>query len=152
MIVQAQPFASSNDTLTKFCFVTFSSDTGRWVMSDTFINKNIKQVRPSKVVYASGILYWDCQEDLLWYDVTRGVTGSTKMPWKVQESNSEEWERHTIDASNNGMLMCTTIDKNGLAMHQLVTIGDHYWELKHQKGWKDIAEMGGGAFQFCHLV
>ena len=150
MIVQAQPFASSNDTLTKFCFVTFSSDAGRWVMSDTFINKNIKQVRPSKVVYASGILYWDCQEDLLWYDVTGGVTGSTKMPWKVQESNSEEWERHTIDASNNGMLMCITIDKNGLAMHQLVTMGDHHWELKHQKGWKDIVEMGGGAFQFCH--
>ena len=88
-------------------------------MSDTFDNKNIKQLRPSKVVYASGILYWDCQEDLLWYDVTRGIMGSTKMPWKVQESNSEEWERHTIDASNNGMLMCTTIDKNGLAMHQL---------------------------------
>ncbi|KAG2620719.1 hypothetical protein PVAP13_3NG204300 [Panicum virgatum] len=152
MIVQAQPFASSNDTLTKFCFVTFSSDTGRWVMSDTFINKNIKQVRPNKVVYASGILYWDCQEDLLWYDITRGITGSTKMPWKVQESNSEEWERHTIDASNNGMLMCTTIDKNGLAMHQLVTIGDHYWELKHQKGWKDIVEMGGEAFQFCYSM
>ena len=152
MIVQAQPFASSNDTLTKFCFVTFSSDTGRWVMSDTFINKNIKQVRPSKVVYASGILYWVCQEDLLWYDVTRGVTGSTKMPWKVQETNFEEWERHTIDASNNGMLMCTTIDKNGLAMHQLVTIGDHYWELKHQKGWKDIVEMGGEAFQFCYSM
>ena len=33
-----------------------------------------------------------------------------------------------------------------------MTIGDHYWELKHQKGWKDIVEMGGEAFQFCHSM
>jgi len=152
MIVQAQPFPSSNDKLTKFFFVIFSSDTGRWVISDTFVNKNIKQLRLSKVVYASGVLYWDCQDDLLWYDVTRGVTGSTKMPWKVQEFNFEEWERHTIDVCNNGMLMCITIDKNGLAMHQLVTMGDHHWELKHQKGWKDIVDLGDEPFQFCHSM
>ncbi|RLN30274.1 hypothetical protein C2845_PM05G18310 [Panicum miliaceum] len=152
MIVRALPFASSNDTLTKFRFVTFSSNTGRWVLSDTFINANIKQIRSSKVVYMSGVLYLDCQEDLLWFDVTRGVIGSTKMPWKLQESNFKEWERHSIDVSNNGMLMCTSIDKDGLAMYQLVTIGDHYWELKHKKGWKDIFEMSGEAFQFCHSM
>jgi len=151
-IVQAIPTKNISYTTMEFCFVIFSSDTGRWVMSNTIVNANIKEDECEKVVYASGVLYWDCQDDLLWYDVTRGLTGSTKMPWKVQESNSEEWERHTIDASNNGMLMCTTIDKNGLAMHQLVTIGDHYWELKHQKGWKDIVEMGGEAFQFCYSM
>lgn len=152
MIVKALPFATTNDALTKFRFVTFSSDTGRWVMSDTFIIANIEQVRCNKVVCASGVLYWDYQEDLIWFDVTRSVTGSIKMPWKLQESNFEGWERHSIDVSNNGMLMCTIIDKDGLALYQLVTIGDHYWELKHKKGWKDIMETSGDAFQFCHSM
>ncbi|CAN6333923.1 unnamed protein product [Urochloa humidicola] len=152
MIVHALPFTTTNGALTKFRFVTFSSGTGRWVMSDTMITTNIKQVRCDKVVYASGVLYWDYVEDLLWFDVTKSVTGSIKMPWKLQGSNSKEWERHSIDVSNNGMLMCTTINKDGLSIYQLVATGDHHWKLKHKKGWKDIMETSGDAFQFCHSM
>ncbi|CAN6170650.1 unnamed protein product [Urochloa humidicola] len=152
MIVQALQFTTTNDALTEFHFVTFSSDTGRWVMSDTSIIANIKPVKWDKVAYASGVLYWDCGEDLLWFDVTRSVTGSIKMPWKLQVSNFEGWERHSIDVSNNGMLMCTSINKDGLAMYQLVTIGDYCWELKHKNGWKDIIETSSDAFHFCHSM
>ncbi|CAL5077843.1 unnamed protein product [Urochloa decumbens] len=152
MVVQELPFTITNDMITEFRFVTFSSDTGRWVMSDTLITTNIKPVRCDKVVYASGVLYWDYGEDLLWFDVSRSVTGSIKMPWKLQESNFEGWEHHSIYVSNNGMLMCTTINKDGLTMYQLMTIGDHCWELKHKNGWKNIMETSGDAFQFCHSM
>ncbi|CAN6196726.1 unnamed protein product [Urochloa humidicola] len=149
MIVQALPLPTTNDALTEFRFVTFSSDTGRWVMLDTLITANIIPVGCDKVVYASGVLYWDYGEDLLWFDVTRSVAGSIKMPWKLQAPNFKWWKRHSIDVSNNGMLMCTSINKDGLAMYQLV---DYCWELKHKNGWKDIMETSGDAFQFCHSM
>ncbi|KAF8781019.1 hypothetical protein HU200_000988 [Digitaria exilis] len=152
MIVQALPLTTTNGMLTKFRFVTFSSNTGQWVMSDTSINAKIEKVGCDKVVCANGILYWDCEDHLLWSDVTKSVAGNIKMPWKLQGSNFEGWERHSIDVSNNGMLLCTTIDKDGLAMYKLVKVDGQCWELKHKKGWKDIMELSGDALQFCHSM
>ncbi|KAF8694809.1 hypothetical protein HU200_037905 [Digitaria exilis] len=80
------------------------------------------------------------------------VAGNIKMPWKLQGSNFEGWECHSIDVSNNGMLLCTTIDKDGLSMYKLVKVDGQCWELKHKKGWKDIMEMSGDALQFCHSM
>ncbi|KAJ1291327.1 hypothetical protein BS78_02G308300 [Paspalum vaginatum] len=157
MIVQAlSSFATTNDTLANLRFVIFSSDTGCWVMSDTTITTNIKQKYCDKVVYSGGILYWDYKENLVWFDVATSAAGVIKMPWNLQAgqgSKLDKWKDHNIDASNNGMLICTTIDKNGLAMQRLAKRGDgYYWDLKHKKGWKDIIEMSGDTFHFCHSM
>jgi hypothetical protein len=150
LIVQALPTATINNTLVEFHFISFSSDTGRWVMSNNMITANMEKVECQKVVYSSGVLYWDYQEDLLWFDVGRSAVGSIKMPWKLPGFHVDEG--HSIDVSSNGMLMCTTISKDGLAMYQLVSIGDYHWELKHTKGWKSIMEMCCDEFQFCHSM
>uniref|UniRef100_K3ZCZ1 F-box associated domain-containing protein n=1 Tax=Setaria italica TaxID=4555 RepID=K3ZCZ1_SETIT len=150
-IVQAFPFKNTNNTSVEFRFVTFSSDTGRWVMSSTTVNGIIKQTQYDKVVYASGVLYWDYQEDLLWCDVAKSAGGIIKMPWMLQGSKSKEWDHHSIDTSSDGILMCTTTGTNGLAIYQLVE-GGVYWKLKHKKGWTDIIEVSGDAFQFCHSM
>ncbi|KAJ1258928.1 hypothetical protein BS78_10G113600 [Paspalum vaginatum] len=109
-----------------------------------------------KVVYSGGVLYWDCTENLVWFDVATSAIGIIKMPWNLQVgegSKPDEWKDHIIDASNNGMLMCTTINKNGLTIYHLVKIGDsYYWELKHKKGWKGVIETSGDAFHFCHSM
>ncbi|OQU78798.1 uncharacterized protein LOC8079865 [Sorghum bicolor] len=151
MIVKAFPLSTINDTLVKVNFISFSSDTGQWVMSSNMIIANMKEVICQKVVYASGVLYWDYQEDLLWFDVERNEVGSIKMPWKMQGFNVHE-ERHSIDVSSNGLLMCTTTNKDGLAIYQLVRIVNYHWELKHTKGWKSIMEMYCDEFQFCHSM
>ncbi|OEL20339.1 hypothetical protein BAE44_0018642 [Dichanthelium oligosanthes] len=151
-IVQASPFRSTSNTSIEFRFVIFSSDTCRWVMSNAIVNANIKKAKCNKVVYASGGLYWDYLDDLLWFDVSRSVGGIIKMPWMLQGSKSKEWDHHNIHTSNNGIVVCTTISKDGLAIYHLVEGGVHYWELKHKKGWTDIMEVSGDAFQFYHSM
>ncbi|XP_062202766.1 uncharacterized protein LOC133905073 [Phragmites australis] len=150
MVVQASPSEFTTDTSVEFHFVIFCSDTGRWTMPDTTVTANIAPIC-NKVVYSGGVLYWDYQQHLLWFDVTRSAAGVIEMPGKLQGSTFDERDRHNIDASNNGTLMCTTIGKDGLSMYHLVKRGDdaHCWELKHKKGWKDIVEKSGDAFQFC---
>ncbi|CAM0146139.1 unnamed protein product [Urochloa decumbens] len=151
-IVQAFPFKNTNDTSVEFRFVIFSSDTGRWVMSNIIVSGNIKKTKCDKVVYASGVLYWDCNEDLLWFDVSRSAGGIIKMPWMLQGSKTQEWDCHNIETSIGGILMCTTIGKDGVVIYQLVEGGVRYWELKHKKAWADIIEVSGDAFQFCHSM
>ncbi|CAN6342715.1 unnamed protein product [Urochloa humidicola] len=152
-IVQAFPFKNTNDTSVEFRFVIFSSNTGRWVMSNTTVSGNIKKTECDKVVYASGVLYWDYHEDLLWFDVSRSAGGIIKMPWMLQGSKTQEWDHHNIETSIDGILMCTTISKDGLVIYQLAVEGGvRYWELKHKKSWPDIIEVSGDAFQFCHSL
>ncbi|CAN6355893.1 unnamed protein product [Urochloa humidicola] len=152
-IVQAFPFKNTNDTSVEFRFVIFSSNTGRWVMSNTTVSGNIKKTECDKVVYASGVLYWDYHEDLLWFDVSRSAGGIIKMPWMLQGSKTQEWDHHNIETSIDGILMCTTISKDGLVIYQLAVEGGvRYWELKHKKSWPDIIEVSGDAFQFCHSM
>ena len=151
-IVQAIPTKNISYTTMEFCFVIFSSDTGRWVMSNTIVNANIKEDECEKVVYASGVLYWDYQDSLLWFDVSRSSGGIIKMPWMLQGSKSEKWDHHSIDTSIDDVLVCTTITKDGLAIYRLVEGGIHYWELMHKKEWKSIMEVSGDAFQFCHSM
>ncbi|KAL6622862.1 hypothetical protein ACP70R_032741 [Stipagrostis hirtigluma subsp. patula] len=151
MIVQAISFALTDDNLVDFCFVIFSSLTGRWVMSDTVIRANVEK-RCNKVVYASGVLYWDYQPNMFWFDVKGNATGVIKMPGKLQGFTSEECDRHNIDVSDNGMLMVTTVNKDGFAVYGLVKKDAHYWELNHKKGWKEIMEMTGDGFQFYHSI
>ncbi|CAN6360795.1 unnamed protein product [Urochloa humidicola] len=152
-IVQAFPFKNTNDTSVEFRFVIFSSNTGRWVMSNTTVSGNIKKTECDKVVYASGVLYWDYHEDLLWFDVSRSAGGIIKMPWMLQGSKTQEWDHHNIETSIDGILMCTTISKDGLVIYQLAVEGGvRYWELKHKKSWPDIIEVSGDAFKFCHSM
>ncbi|RLN29090.1 hypothetical protein C2845_PM05G18980 [Panicum miliaceum] len=151
-IVQAIPIKNTSYTTIGFRFVIFSSDTGRWVMSNTIVNANIKEDECDKVVYASGVLYWDYQDNLLWFDVSRSSGGIIKMRWMLQGSKSEKWDHHSIDTSINNVLVCTTITKDGLAIYRLVEGGVHYWELMHKKEWKSIMEVSGDAFQFYHSM
>lgn len=132
-IVQAIPIKNTSYTTVEFRFVIFSSGTGRWVMSNTIVNANIKEDECDKVVYASGVLCWDYQDNLLWFDVSRSSGGIIKMPWILQGSKSEKWDHHSIDTSINDVLVCTTITKDGLAIYRLVEGGVYYWELMHKK-------------------
>ncbi|CAN6333806.1 unnamed protein product [Urochloa humidicola] len=152
-IVQAFPFKNTNDASVEFRFVIFSSNIGRWVMSNTTVSGNIKKTECDKVVYASGVLYWDYHEDLLWFDVSRSAGGIIKMPWMLQGSKTQEWDHHNIETSTDGILMCTTTSKDGLVIYQLTVEGGvRYWELKHKKSWADIIEVSGNAFKFCHSM
>ncbi|KAL6851892.1 hypothetical protein ACP4OV_020077 [Aristida adscensionis] len=153
MIVQPNSIALNNNVkVVEFGFVIFSSLTGRWTMSDTKITANIVK-QCNKAVYASGLLYWDSWPDMIWFDVNTSAAGVIKMPWNLQGYIHDGWEeRHNIDVSN-GMLMCTTVNKNGFALSRLVRRGDaHYWELDHQKDWKEIMETSSDAFKFCHSI
>ncbi|KAK3136562.1 hypothetical protein QOZ80_5BG0438530 [Eleusine coracana subsp. coracana] len=151
-IIDAVPITATHDTFLEFRFLIFSSDTGRWIMSDITLNAAIKKCNCDKVVYTCGVIYWDYVENLLWFDATRNVAGVLKIPNKLQESTREEREGHSIDVSDNGMLMCTIINKDGLAMYELVIKGERCWELKHEKGWKEIMDISSDAFGFCHSM
>ncbi|TVU50246.1 hypothetical protein EJB05_01610, partial [Eragrostis curvula] len=81
------------------------------------------------------VVSFDYDEDLLWFDVTTNKGGTIKMP-------KEDTRVHVKRGGNATVLM-----------HQTVACScDPSWELKHTKGWKDIVEMNGNAFQFCHSM
>uniref|UniRef100_A0A0D3HT91 F-box protein At3g26010-like beta-propeller domain-containing protein n=1 Tax=Oryza barthii TaxID=65489 RepID=A0A0D3HT91_9ORYZ len=135
---------------TKFCFATFSSNTGCWAMSsmmvyvDTKINCNNK-----KVTYGNGIMYWDYQEIVLWFDIATDIA----MPWIQLDVEVKGPVHHDIDTSADGMLVCTTIDKGGLIVYHLVGVNtDFNWEIKHERRWIDIMKDSIYAFKFCHSM
>ncbi|EAY97120.1 hypothetical protein OsI_19046 [Oryza sativa Indica Group] len=66
VIVKAVGARTIEDNGTKFCFATFSSNTGCWAMSSTTVYVDTKiNCNNKKVAYGSGIMYWDYQEIVL---------------------------------------------------------------------------------------
>uniref|UniRef100_A0A0D9XYF1 Uncharacterized protein n=1 Tax=Leersia perrieri TaxID=77586 RepID=A0A0D9XYF1_9ORYZ len=75
-IVKAVGCRTSQDNGTKFCFAIFSSYTGRWTMSSTTLSMGTKIIFVNKkVAYGSGIMYWDYDQLVLWFDIATAVAG-----------------------------------------------------------------------------
>ncbi|BAT16669.1 Os12g0275201 [Oryza sativa Japonica Group] len=118
------------------------------VYVDTKINCNNK-----KVAYGSGIMYWDYQEIVLWFDIATDMAGIVKIPWIQLGVEVKGPVHHDIDTSANGMLVCTTIDKGGLVVYHLVGVNtDFSWEIKHERRWIDMMKDSISAFGFCHSM
>uniref|UniRef100_A0A0D9Y8Z1 Uncharacterized protein n=1 Tax=Oryza glumipatula TaxID=40148 RepID=A0A0D9Y8Z1_9ORYZ len=100
------------NTVSKFKIVKAVVQPFMW---KTKINCNNK-----KVAYGSGIMYWDYQEIVLWFDIATDIAGIVKMPWIQLGVEVKGPVHHDIDTSANGMLVCTTIDKGGLIVYHLV--------------------------------
>lgn len=80
-IVKAVGARTIEDNRTKFCFATFSSNTGCWAMSSTTVYVDTKiNCNNKKGAYGSGIMYWDYQEIVLWFDIATDIAGIVKMP------------------------------------------------------------------------
>ncbi|EEE62886.1 hypothetical protein OsJ_17690 [Oryza sativa Japonica Group] len=177
-IVKAVGARTIEDNGTKFCFATLSSNTSCWAMSSTTVYVDTKiNCNNKKVAYGSGIMYWDYQEIVLWFDIATDMAGIVKIPWiqlgvEVKgpvhhdidtSANGMLFIRcgvevkgpvhHDIDTSANGMLVCTTIDKGGLPMYHLVGVNtDFNWEIKHDRRWIDMMKDSISAFGFCHSM
>ncbi|BAT16672.1 Os12g0275600 [Oryza sativa Japonica Group] len=154
VIVKAVGARTIEDNGTKFCFATFSSNTGCWAMSSTTVYVDTKiNCNNKKVAYGSGIMYWDYQEIVLWFDIATDMAGIVKMPWIQLGVEVKGPVHHDIDTSANGMLVCTTIDKGGLIVYHLVRVNtDFSWEIKHERRWIDMMKDSISAFGFCHSM
>uniref|UniRef100_A0A0D9XYF6 F-box protein At3g26010-like beta-propeller domain-containing protein n=1 Tax=Leersia perrieri TaxID=77586 RepID=A0A0D9XYF6_9ORYZ len=153
-IVKAVGSRISQDNGTKFCFAIFSSDTGRWTMSSRTLSTGTKiNLVNKKVAYGSGIMYWDYQQFVLWFDTATDVASIIQMPWILLGTKVKGPVRHDIDTSSNGTLISTAVHKDGLAVYHLVGVNNHfYWVLKHERRWIDIMKDNIATFQFCHSM
>ncbi|KAF0889916.1 hypothetical protein E2562_033891 [Oryza meyeriana var. granulata] len=153
-IVKAHGARTIEDNGTKFCFAIFSSNTGCWAMSSATVSMDTKiNCRNKKVAYGNGIMYWDYQELLLWFDIATDVAGIIKLPWILLDVQVKGPIRHDVDTSADGTLVCTAIDKDGLTVYHLVGRSiDFHWELKHERRWLDVMKDSIAAFGFCHSM
>uniref|UniRef100_A0A0E0RFW1 Uncharacterized protein n=1 Tax=Oryza rufipogon TaxID=4529 RepID=A0A0E0RFW1_ORYRU len=153
-IVKAVGARTIEDNGTKFCFATLSSNTSCWAMSSTTVYVDTKiNCNNKKVAYGSGIMYWDYQEIVLWFDIATDMAGIVKIPWIQLGVEVKGPVHHDIDTSANGMLVCTTIDKGGLVVYHLVGVNtDFSWEIKHERRWIDMMKDSISAFGFCHSM
>uniref|UniRef100_J3NCK9 F-box domain-containing protein n=1 Tax=Oryza brachyantha TaxID=4533 RepID=J3NCK9_ORYBR len=153
MIVKAHAMTIEENG-TKFCFATFSSESGYWTMSRATVSVHTKvNCRNKKVAYGSGIMYWDYHDLVLWFDIANIVAGVIKMPWILLDVEVKGPIRHNIDTSADGTLVCIIIDKEGLTIYHVVGRSTEiHWELKHERRWIDVMKDSIVAFGFCHSM
>ncbi|KAF0888109.1 hypothetical protein E2562_010812 [Oryza meyeriana var. granulata] len=70
--------------------------------------------------YRSGMVYWDYQELVLWFDIATVVAGVIKLPWILLDVEVKGHVRHDIDTSTNGTLLCSGLRIERLTKRRLI--------------------------------
>jgi hypothetical protein len=123
----------------KYEFDVFSSNAGTWERSPAQLITKC-YFKPTKVVYAGRLLFWDCTEQLVFYDTAAQGAGYIKMPPAM---SLERYDEHEIGVYDEKLTLSRALDK-AMELWRLTVNngGQRRWVLMHKINLDQISIPG----------